>query len=225
MPGQLRETRKDGTGAGNHHGATSRAALHPGQHLIKFSVPFIPSQLLSRSRVFPSCSTPLTQTRTMEQAQGDPGRQEQASRVLTQAADGGIAGPDTGLGLDAFVNASHLNLGQATAAASAGIDWEHIDRSPTGSTITDGGAVIDESGRTFHGYKEGKYFLPNDAAEQDRLDLQHAGFQHLFEGKLYRAPLQNPRNVLDIATGTGIWAMDFGVPISPSLPAASSGDY
>jgi ubiquinone/menaquinone biosynthesis C-methylase UbiE len=28
-----------------------------------------------------------------------------------------------------------------------------------------------------------------------------------FENKLYLAPLENPQKVLDLGTGTGIWAM------------------
>jgi ubiquinone/menaquinone biosynthesis C-methylase UbiE len=30
------------------------------------------------------------------------------------------------------------------------------------------------------------------------------------EGKLYLAPIDNPARVLDVGTGTGIWALDFG---------------
>lgn len=30
------------------------------------------------------------------------------------------------------------------------------------------------------------------------------------DGALALAPIGNPKRVLDIATGTGIWAMDFG---------------
>ena len=30
------------------------------------------------------------------------------------------------------------------------------------------------------------------------------------KGKLFYAPLENPKRVLDIGTGTGIWAMEFG---------------
>ncbi|KAK3934625.1 S-adenosyl-L-methionine-dependent methyltransferase [Diplogelasinospora grovesii] len=67
---------------------------------------------------------------------------------------------------------------------------------------------VEEHGRTYHRYKEGKYFMPNDIPEQERLDLQHAIATRLF-GKLALAPLQNPRRVLDIGTGTGIWAVEF----------------
>lgn len=46
-------------------------------------------------------------------------------------------------------------------------------------------------------------------AEQDRLDLQHHMITILLDGKLQCAPIQSPKNVLDIATGTGIWAIQF----------------
>lgn len=31
-------------------------------------------------------------------------------------------------------------------------------------------------------------------------------------GKLGLAPVRNPKNVLDVATGTGIWAIEYGKP-------------
>lgn len=46
-------------------------------------------------------------------------------------------------------------------------------------------------------------------AEQDRLDLQHKCFTLLQDNRLYLAPIVSPKNVLDIATGTGIWAIQF----------------
>jgi ubiquinone/menaquinone biosynthesis C-methylase UbiE len=50
--------------------------------------------------------------------------------------------------------------------------------------------------------------------EQDRLDLQHHLFLLTLDGELYNAPIKDlpggVHNVLDIATGTGIWAIEFG---------------
>lgn len=43
----------------------------------------------------------------------------------------------------------------------------------------------------------------------DRLDLQHHIFTLLLGGKLYLAPIGEPADVLDIGTGTGIWAKLF----------------
>jgi trans-aconitate methyltransferase len=59
-------------------------------------------------------------------------------------------------------------------------------------------------------YENGRrYPIPNDEREQDRLDLQHHIYSMLLEGELYTAPLESaPRRVLDVGTGTGIWAMD-----------------
>lgn len=82
--------------------------------------------------------------------------------------------------------------------------------------------------------------LPNDEAEQERLDLQHHIWRLLLQGMLYSAPLKIPRpgektelggadfRILDLGCGTGIWAIDiadefprasvFGVDLSPIQP-------
>ncbi|KAH8682047.1 S-adenosyl-L-methionine-dependent methyltransferase [Xylariales sp. PMI_506] len=85
-----------------------------------------------------------------------------------------------------------------------------LDRTPSGGSVVDPDSVIGESLRLYHGYKDGKYLLPNDAAEQDRLDLQHELFRILYDGWLSLAPISKaPEYVLDIGTGTGIWALEF----------------
>jgi hypothetical protein len=53
--------------------------------------------------------------------------------------------------------------------------------------------------------------LPNDEQESDRLDILHALMLQVLDGKLYLAPIsKTPQRVLDLGTGTGIWAIDFG---------------
>jgi ubiquinone/menaquinone biosynthesis C-methylase UbiE len=43
------------------------------------------------------------------------------------------------------------------------------------------------------------------------MDFQYAAFSKLLKGKLAFAPfIASPRYVLDVCTGTGIWAIDFG---------------
>ncbi|KAK8044040.1 hypothetical protein PG993_004064 [Apiospora rasikravindrae] len=72
--------------------------------------------------------------------------------------------------------------------------------------------VVFENGRTFQAYRQDGYYLPNDPQEQDRLDFQHEIYKTLTEGRLYLAPLHlqdPPRTVLDLGTGTGIWANEF----------------
>lgn len=73
---------------------------------------------------------------------------------------------------------------------------------------------VKENGRGYHRYKSttGNYYVfPEDEAEQDRLDLQHEMFLFTFGRKLYNAPLEKEqlKEVLDLGTGTGIWAVDF----------------
>ncbi|RMJ29068.1 Methyltransferase [Aspergillus sp. HF37] len=66
-----------------------------------------------------------------------------------------------------------------------------------------------ENGRRYHGYREGEYIAPNDDREQDRLDLNHHIYRLAIGGALTRAPIgQNPGRILDLGTGTGIWAID-----------------
>lgn len=63
-------------------------------------------------------------------------------------------------------------------------------------------------------YLEG-YLLPNDEQESDRLDIAHEMTLRILGNKLYFAPFEGtPQRVLDLATGTGIWAIDFGKPFS-----------
>ncbi|KAL1966220.1 hypothetical protein VTN77DRAFT_4772 [Rasamsonia byssochlamydoides] len=67
-----------------------------------------------------------------------------------------------------------------------------------------------ENGRRYHGYRDGSYLLPNDDAESDRLDMIHKMTLTIMERKLFLAPIgPAPQRVIDIATGTGIWAIDF----------------
>ncbi|KFY97518.1 hypothetical protein V500_02038 [Pseudogymnoascus sp. VKM F-4518 (FW-2643)] len=66
-----------------------------------------------------------------------------------------------------------------------------------------------ENGRRYHAYKQGEYYLPNDEMEQERLDLQHHIYRLCQGGSLFCAPIKEPQSVLDIGTGTGIWAMEF----------------
>ena len=71
-----------------------------------------------------------------------------------------------------------------------------------------------------------KYLVPNDEPEQERLvaglisiqmallnnnrlDIMHHIYLLLLDGKLVRAPVGDGiQRILDIGTGTGIWAID-----------------
>ncbi|KAK0649580.1 S-adenosyl-L-methionine-dependent methyltransferase [Cercophora newfieldiana] len=67
-------------------------------------------------------------------------------------------------------------------------------------------------GRRYHSYQSGSYNFPNDEREQARLDLIHHVFYRLMEGRLFLAPIKPDEGlrVLDLGTGTGLWATHFG---------------
>ncbi|KAJ5707343.1 hypothetical protein N7488_007144 [Penicillium malachiteum] len=65
-----------------------------------------------------------------------------------------------------------------------------------------------ENGRRYHSNSLGNYMMPNDEEEQDRMDLAHHIWLMLMRGELYKAPIRDPRKILDLGTGTGIWALD-----------------
>ncbi|PYI00695.1 S-adenosyl-L-methionine-dependent methyltransferase [Aspergillus sclerotiicarbonarius CBS 121057] len=66
-------------------------------------------------------------------------------------------------------------------------------------------------GRRYHAHHMGNYPFPNDQPEQDRLDMVHHIFYRLVNNRLFLAPM-NPdgKRILDIGTGTGIWAIQMG---------------
>ncbi|KAK4241320.1 hypothetical protein C8A03DRAFT_41263 [Achaetomium macrosporum] len=71
----------------------------------------------------------------------------------------------------------------------------------------------EEFGRTYHSYRAGSYHFPNDATENERMDEQYEILKMVMDGRLHLAPFsrtQPPRKILDIATGTGTWAIDMG---------------
>ncbi|KAK8155195.1 S-adenosyl-L-methionine-dependent methyltransferase [Phyllosticta citrichinensis] len=68
-----------------------------------------------------------------------------------------------------------------------------------------------ENGRRYHKFCEGRYIFPNDEQEQDREDMKHAMTVAVCGDKLHLAPIGSvPSRVLDLGTGTGIWAVDMG---------------
>ncbi|KAJ5157639.1 uncharacterized protein N7482_008739 [Penicillium canariense] len=97
-------------------------------------------------------------------------------------------------------------------------DDDYSDTSSyTTSLLSDVKNYAYENGRRYHSYREGHYVLPNDEQEQDRQDLLHHVRNLVLNGALFRAPLdKNLQRVLDIGTGTGIWAIDF----ADSYPSA-----
>jgi SAM-dependent methyltransferase len=67
-------------------------------------------------------------------------------------------------------------------------------------------------GRRYHAYQAGAYNFPNDEREQDRLDMIHHVYYRCLGDRLFLAPmdLNDGLRVLDVGTGTGLWAIHLG---------------
>jgi hypothetical protein len=94
------------------------------------------------------------------------------------------------------------------AASDAGYE---SDTGTSGSTSIQSNVreFLYENGRRYHRYREGHYNFPNDDVEQEREDMKHAMVKLLCNQKLHLAPLpSHPQEILDVGTGTGIWAIE-----------------
>ncbi|TXB96058.1 hypothetical protein FocTR4_00016179 [Fusarium oxysporum f. sp. cubense] len=91
------------------------------------------------------------------------------------------------------------------------------------------------NGRRYHSKQgDAQYWISNDNQANEALDINHHVLILMYNDKLYKAPLKDDiqsasvKAVVDIGTGTGIWAMDFadefpnakvvGTDISPIQP-------
>ncbi|TDZ32548.1 Secondary metabolism regulator LAE1 [Colletotrichum spinosum] len=110
------------------------------------------------------------------------------------------------------------------------------DESDAQSINTSSTASLSESvleyrklhGRTYT--QKTDYYGPNDEKQNEGLDLMHYLLTVFLDDKLFLAPIgKTPHRVLDLGTGTGVWASDFadefpeseviGVDISPIQPS------
>ncbi|OLN85070.1 hypothetical protein CCHL11_10246 [Colletotrichum chlorophyti] len=106
----------------------------------------------------------------------------------------------------------------------------------TSSILTSSTTSLSESVREYrqlHGRtysQKTEYWAPNDNKQTEALDFNHFWQVDLLGGKLTLAPIgKSPHTVLDVGTGTGIWAIDFadvypsaeviGIDISPIQPS------
>ncbi|WPH01590.1 Hypothetical protein R9X50_00443800 [Acrodontium crateriforme] len=66
-----------------------------------------------------------------------------------------------------------------------------------------------ENGRTYHSFRDGEYCFPNDAmAQRHEETINHLCLMSMRD-RLFLAPIgDNPKNILDIGTGIGLWAID-----------------
>jgi SAM-dependent methyltransferase len=166
------------------------------------SPPFAPAAFVDTAALYPSHDAPSTDhdtfftPQTHASAASHPpqqplhhGPQDQggATGVLQQNLE-----PDSHSDTDSAFGSFDGNSSSSTSLASSIMNYEY------------------SNGRRYHGYRSGAYVLPNDDEEQDRLDLLHHIFMLMLGGKLSDVPFTKPpARVLDVGTGTGIWAIDY----------------
>ncbi|KAF5017329.1 hypothetical protein F66182_10758 [Fusarium sp. NRRL 66182] len=123
--------------------------------------------------------------------------------------------------------ADSLDCDDSETASSVGDDAASSTTSITASILE----YRTIQGRTFHSDRHPtEYFTPNDKQQSASIDINHQALTLLLGGKLFLAPIKdNVKKVLDVGTGTGIWAIDFadeypqseviGTDISPIQPS------
>ncbi|KDB21827.1 hypothetical protein H109_06217 [Trichophyton interdigitale MR816] len=125
----------------------------------------------------------------------------------------------------------------ADSSSDDGLDEAYADSTGEGEMMGDDTKTLStyitryryENGRRYHSYRDGAYWGPNDEIANDQQDLAHHMYLLTLDGKLHLAPISNPQEILDVGTGTGIWAIDIadeypsakvtGVDLSPIQPS------
>ncbi|KAI1630957.1 S-adenosyl-L-methionine-dependent methyltransferase [Biscogniauxia mediterranea] len=141
--------------------------------------------------------------------------------------------PDT-----STVPSPEIDPQQATFIEAGGADEENefepsdYDEQSIADSVTVGSSVYEHSyinGRRYHKFRHGRYPIPNDRTEQNREDMLHTMMLEATNGRLFFAPIpDNPDKILDLGTGTGIWAIEMadkypsaevlGIDLSPIQP-------
>lgn len=119
----------------------------------------------------------------------DEDDEQEVLAATEQAEDGSIIVDQDDVGTDAGYE-TDTNASASTSLAESVRDY------------------VFENGRRYHRFREGRYNFPNDDVEQQREDMKHNMVKMLC-GQLYFAPIgDNPRHIIDLGTGTGIWAIE-----------------
>ncbi|KAF5586121.1 glycoside hydrolase family 76 [Fusarium pseudoanthophilum] len=118
------------------------------------------------------------------------------------------------LGANSQAQSAARSASSAEHASSATSSFIQVEDWDDSASLTDSVQTFpEEFGRTYHAYRAGSYLFPNDNTEQERLGIMGECYKMIMKGKLYLAPLSTrrpPKNILDIATGIGDWAIQMG---------------
>ncbi|KAI8649713.1 hypothetical protein NCS55_01433600 [Fusarium keratoplasticum] len=132
----------------------------------------------------------------------------QAAQLQEALADNPLQVDDTHRDDDSVYVSSVGSGSFKTSLASSVLNYKYVAGSVKFELVADRRSPAG-NGRRYHAFREGTYLVPNDEEEQGRMDLLHHVCNLALKGELHRSPIKDPRRVLDLGTGTGIWAMDF----------------
>lgn len=147
-------------------------------------------------------------------SQHERGYHQDDHRHQSQPSPAGVLDALTQSGTGA-IDVDHDQLELESDAGYESDDRGSMASTSLSSSVRD---YLFENGRRYHRFREGRYNFPNDEPEQDREDMKHACVKMLCQERLYFAPIDEdenggkgpPQNILDIGTGTGIWAIEMG---------------
>ncbi|RDW59954.1 hypothetical protein BP6252_13041 [Coleophoma cylindrospora] len=173
------------------------------------------SNLREGSADNPPSSTPLGTTPPLDGAQIAPRTPPTAPSAITSNADDADRDGDADGGDESDGDVSILRWRLEPPYLPRHKDFQFEGDSAYGGDLASSYASLTseaqefvfENGRRYHGYKSGRYMLPNDENEMEREDMKHHITMLLTEGRLHLSPIgANPQNILDIGTGTGkVW--------------------
>ncbi|KAK7430462.1 hypothetical protein QQZ08_002981 [Neonectria magnoliae] len=133
------------------------------------------------------------------------------SETRLQAGEGDAQGESQ---THAFQSAGHWAELAQQGDGDDGIDAESVlgTQAPT-STASLSSSILQYRtihGRTYHSEQgNAEYWASNDEEQNECQDLNHHAMLLILDNKLFLAPLKSDvQKVLDVGTGTGIWAIE-----------------
>ncbi|KAK0727794.1 S-adenosyl-L-methionine-dependent methyltransferase [Lasiosphaeria miniovina] len=122
-----------------------------------------------------------------------------AAAAASPAADDAPIDPDANIEIDDALRDDDSAIGSQVSAFTESLSSSVVD-------------YPIKHGRRYHKFRSGAYPFPNDEDEMDRLDMTHELMYVGTGEKHYLAPVEESKlhRILDLGTGTGIWAITIG---------------
>jgi hypothetical protein len=187
--------------------AVSVAMTSANERDSKPSLPPLTAPYVFTANTNAKSSSPRTPNQIIPYHQLTPA--EQAAQDLENSS--AVLQAQNQIDIDSGADASSI-----TSASESGYESDTLGSSSTSlsSSVRD---YAFENGRRYHKFREGAYNFPNDDSEQDREDMKHAMMVNLCQ-RLHFAPLgENAQHILDMGTGTGIWAIESKSALLPHI--------